>query len=423
MTSDEPFLRAILAAPADAAPRLVYADWLDERGDPRATAFRELPDLGRLLAALTTDAQATLDELECHALAGRVSLLAALDDTLALPAIERLVTNPTWPNVAAGVRDRVRRVLALSARSDALERLLERPDRWGAHSPRELASQVAGRSPPEVYEALFARHPEKDAVTEFLACLAQELVVRGEPLAASEPATRFWERLDVARHPLAALPLSRTDLETGLAAYLPRYSGSGSSQSMPYRSEGPATPIVAVASVPLPDVQEASDPLVVTQMSSVVAEWTTTSNGLVEARVFGLSRLVPDSEVSGDLLEALGLEALAGLSGYTISRQAEVVPADRALDVLFGASSGGGAYTRGRLGAYGRLDAWASIAGLVGASHGEPVNRLAELARASLWASVTPAQGWAYDVAWDFGLVAVRPDRRSLAVLFATDTD
>jgi uncharacterized protein (TIGR02996 family) len=34
------FLRMIAAAPADDAPRLVYADWLDERGDPRGTFIR-----------------------------------------------------------------------------------------------------------------------------------------------------------------------------------------------------------------------------------------------------------------------------------------------------------------------------------------------------------------------------------------------
>jgi uncharacterized protein (TIGR02996 family) len=35
VTDDEAFIRAIVAAPGDDAPRLVYADWLEERGDPR----------------------------------------------------------------------------------------------------------------------------------------------------------------------------------------------------------------------------------------------------------------------------------------------------------------------------------------------------------------------------------------------------
>jgi uncharacterized protein (TIGR02996 family) len=33
MSDEAAFLNAILANPADDAPRLVYADWLDERGD------------------------------------------------------------------------------------------------------------------------------------------------------------------------------------------------------------------------------------------------------------------------------------------------------------------------------------------------------------------------------------------------------
>jgi uncharacterized protein (TIGR02996 family) len=40
MRDEDAFLRAIAAAPADDAPRLVYADWLDERGDPRGIYLR-----------------------------------------------------------------------------------------------------------------------------------------------------------------------------------------------------------------------------------------------------------------------------------------------------------------------------------------------------------------------------------------------
>jgi uncharacterized protein (TIGR02996 family) len=38
--SEDAFLRAILADPDDEAPRLIYSDWLDERGDPRAEFLR-----------------------------------------------------------------------------------------------------------------------------------------------------------------------------------------------------------------------------------------------------------------------------------------------------------------------------------------------------------------------------------------------
>jgi uncharacterized protein (TIGR02996 family) len=40
MTDDEGFIRAIVDSPGDEAPRLVYADWLEERGDPRAAYLR-----------------------------------------------------------------------------------------------------------------------------------------------------------------------------------------------------------------------------------------------------------------------------------------------------------------------------------------------------------------------------------------------
>ena len=39
MTDDDSFLRAIGAAPADDAPRLVYADWLDDHGQPERAEF------------------------------------------------------------------------------------------------------------------------------------------------------------------------------------------------------------------------------------------------------------------------------------------------------------------------------------------------------------------------------------------------
>ena len=48
MNEDEAFVRAILAAPDDITARLVYADWLDDRADPRADYVR----LGVRAAAL-----------------------------------------------------------------------------------------------------------------------------------------------------------------------------------------------------------------------------------------------------------------------------------------------------------------------------------------------------------------------------------
>jgi uncharacterized protein (TIGR02996 family) len=40
VTEDEAFIRAIVDSPGDDTPRLVYADWLDDRGDPRGKYLR-----------------------------------------------------------------------------------------------------------------------------------------------------------------------------------------------------------------------------------------------------------------------------------------------------------------------------------------------------------------------------------------------
>jgi uncharacterized protein (TIGR02996 family) len=40
MDEPDPFLGEVLANPTDQALRLVYADWLEERGDPRGEWLR-----------------------------------------------------------------------------------------------------------------------------------------------------------------------------------------------------------------------------------------------------------------------------------------------------------------------------------------------------------------------------------------------
>src|ERR1022692_1698756 len=48
MTHEDAFLQAILAAPDDDAPRLIFADWLEERGDSRGAFIRIQCALARL---------------------------------------------------------------------------------------------------------------------------------------------------------------------------------------------------------------------------------------------------------------------------------------------------------------------------------------------------------------------------------------
>lgn len=83
----------------------------------------------------------------------------------------------------------------------------------------------------------------------------------------------------------------------------------------------------------------------------------------------------------------------------------------------------GRAYNHGLYGAYGRLGAWQSMAGLSGSSTGAPAAEVERRAQACDWLSFNANTNWFDQVAWDFGLAAIWPGRRSLAVLAATDTD
>lgn len=51
MTEEDAFFAAILAAPRDDTPRLVFADWLDEQEDPRSELLRIATELEALEAS------------------------------------------------------------------------------------------------------------------------------------------------------------------------------------------------------------------------------------------------------------------------------------------------------------------------------------------------------------------------------------
>jgi hypothetical protein len=91
--------------------------------------------------------------------------------------------------------------------------------------------------------------------------------------------------------------------------------------------------------------------------------------------------------------------------------------------MLFFAASVGGVYSQGLFGAYGRLAAWRSLAGISGAAEGASAAEVGRWVQECDWFSFDADTDWFEQVAWDIGLAAVRPGRQRLAVLAATDTD
>src|SRR5271170_4452357 len=115
MNPDADFLAAIRASPYDDALRLVYADWLEERGDPRGEFLRlelivdrpahhDLHEVSRL-----QELQHTLDRdwvlTVGRASFGRVSrLYCGEPTTLESYRPPREVPEPSWPDIENAIR-------------------------------------------------------------------------------------------------------------------------------------------------------------------------------------------------------------------------------------------------------------------------------------------------------------------------------
>lgn len=98
-TPEEAFLAAIEASPQDMLPRLVYADWLDERNDPRGEYLRLEVERHRVEMAGTTLDQSAL------------ARLGELEDTLAVEWFYKVAVRD-YPNDESFTFSRFWRALA-----------------------------------------------------------------------------------------------------------------------------------------------------------------------------------------------------------------------------------------------------------------------------------------------------------------------
>lgn len=279
---------------------------------------------------------------------------------------------------------------------------------------RQVAAHLAGAQTPETLDALFAQCGPDAHYRGALACLAQEMLLRGRPIADT-PAGAFWTALP-ADHPLAWLPPALLPCEEGLRAWLPRYGPQGESWGSPM-AEGIPVPPAPARTWTAHAVEDAG----ARRIPAAVANWAAASNGRFEARVFASHRPLTADAITATPLSTFGMDCLGGAkaAGITLAR----IPFANALALLFGAAANGGAYNSGRGGAYGRRDAWQSAAGLVGAGDDDTPAQVLALAARAAWFSFDADSGWFDHVAWDLGLLALRPDGRTLALLAATDTD
>jgi hypothetical protein len=278
--------------------------------------------------------------------------------------------------------------------------------------PPAVAAKIVAAQSPKVIETLL----RKVSDLETSALVLHEAVVRRKLSAESPVGRETQDGLAKANHPLALLPLTLFDLEQDVL--LPNYGIGSSGTSIPF---GPTRENAAGTPAPLTgglEITERTCPERANLISAAVMNWKEESNGIIEARTFRVD--LSSRATLPVLLPRLGLECVGSTDGIHVRENAVVKDA---FAVLFSAASSGGAYNSGNFAAYGRLLAWRSLAGLVGASANAPVRDIAMNSWNCQWCVFDAPSEWYYQVAWDIGVACFNPAHREVAVVAATDTD
>ncbi len=329
------------------------------------------------------------------------------------------------------VYDHLERVLALTPGriyAHTLMKLLLLPRTRTMQSPvsldehsRMLAPLLASAQSTSVLLDLIEAYRHNLAYTEFICVLVQEMVLRGVRCDETPLIVDFIDRMREAHHSLAWLPLKLLEIENSLPLPLNFIAGSCF-----------AYPKIEMATVAEEETSSESE----SEMRVAIEERTTLperdrilaavdpwANARMEARIFALEHYITSTQVSDSLILSLNLDCVKGVSIDDIFLG--VLSPQNAFRLLFIAAAQGGAYGGGYNGAYGRLATWYSLAGLVGAPNRVSVQEVASLIVQSTWFSFTANSDWFYKAApmWDVGIITLRSDRRSIAVLAATSTD
>ncbi|GAA2791784.1 DUF6183 family protein [Crossiella cryophila] len=331
--------------------------------------------ISRLRTAKRCDEE--LDLVRGWADAGRIDELLHLGEAL-LAAQGRAAEQVLWGVIAA-----------LAARPGAFSVVaalqLAGDDRVPLGQKRRAAALLAEGQPLENLDAFFADAGPTD---EVLACLLHETVLRHGDLTGVPEAVAYAEQLHGA-HPLGELPLKLAEFELGeesgdLYRALPLWPDQGGTE--------PSTEVERL-------------PWDAAEVEAGFQHWVGPAGGHVESGLFRLS-----APWQPDLLTSLPLDCLAGAEQVRVSR----MTLTEAYWVLFSRMRFDGAYSSDTSRAYARLHARRAIAGLAG------VDRPGE-ARCE-WLEFDVTGPWFYQVAWDLGVLAARPDG-TVAVLAASDTD
>jgi uncharacterized protein (TIGR02996 family) len=417
MKEDEALLSAALANSADRTPALALADWFDEHGEPElAVALRDEPQIVVFLGELA----------RWDVVPGRPNLIyrdSMLEETFPnLPAARLLTRYHRLFARPPGAPEHFDADAPPPAKVDDTLDPRTFLSRWQYMRQRhvwtlreEAARHAAGR---RGTRSPFGRTPPGLDGFEWRSCVVQEMVVRGNdpttPTIGREHIAAMRERA----HPLAWLPVQLSPLESGFGPCLVQFG--------PRRSYGvssgppPGTPVRAVTGGLAVSVVGTTTATPESHAPAAVRGWSTGSNGQWEAGEFRLDRAARADYLGRDWFRSLPLADVFEVPRprFGVSR----IPASSALTYLFLAAQSGGAYTRGDFGAYSRLHAWQSFGWLAGCDPAAGVEAIAAKAGLCDWFTFGGTE-WFNEIAWDLGMICLRPDGESVAALAASDVD
>jgi hypothetical protein len=346
----------------------------------------------------------------------------------------------TW-NGLNSTLDRLEAAMAqLSPAADTLACLhLLLTERRGAESyfPRNsrmydmryyAALMASSRSGTELLSMLERASHDRSMPIESLALVLYEAALRGK-VSGEEPAVlRLHDKIKQTNHPLVWLPLGFTELEKELP--LRWYNrGGGGGHAMPFgpkrrigKSGRKTVEAEANGSMPTagtyPAIHTAQE---LDRLQAATRNWCERSNGKSEGAIFDLRAACEPEYITADLLLSLGLTCLQGVAADHVLLR-PLLPSE-AFGIMYAAAANGGAYSNGNQNAYGRLEAWLSMGALTGSPEEADALSVLRAADSCAWLYFEAPTPWFRQVAWDFGIAALRPDGRTLAVLAATDTD
>ncbi|GAA2871068.1 hypothetical protein GCM10010517_31380 [Streptosporangium fragile] len=291
---------------------------------------------------------------------------------------------------------------------------------------RDLAAVLAQERPGRRLLPLFELLPVRaDVWAELLACVLQELVIRGMRLTRAPAAVRCAERLRELGHPLAGLPLKRSRGERELRVpcyesrrwdgcwtlYVPEPPELPDVSALSTRPDGGPARENAAAARPK-GIVDGGDPELI---GAAVEHWGPTLATLMR---------LPSRVAPADLLAPMAVNRFLperlreGVVLNGVRTDLTWVVAD-----LLTAAYRPATYVEGLRGGYGRLAVWRSVAGLVGAPGDTSVHRVNELAARWHWLAFRVTRREPYWVDRELAVGALSPRGDRLGLLIAHDTD